>query len=75
MIDLGTEELVWSAQSPELHLLEHLLDHLEGRLRAKLSRPIPVSDLTNVILGEWSKIPMNALLNLVKAFPEELQLL
>ena len=32
---------------------------LEWRLRARPSHPISVCDLTNALLEEWSKIPIN----------------
>ena len=31
--------------------------------------PTSVSDLTNELLEEWSKIPINTLLNLVESLP------
>ena len=75
MSEFGVEELDWPAQSPDLNPIEHLWDELERRLRARPSRLTSVSDLTNALLEEWSKIPINTLLNLWKAFPEELKLL
>ncbi|KAK1797709.1 hypothetical protein P4O66_008077, partial [Electrophorus voltai] len=50
MSAFGVEELDWSAQSPVLNPIKHLWDELEWRLRARPSRPTPVSDLTNVLL-------------------------
>ncbi|KAI4885937.1 hypothetical protein NFI96_011058 [Prochilodus magdalenae] len=67
----GVEELDWPAQSPDLHPTEHLWDGLEWRLRARPSRPTSVSDLTDVLLEEWSEIPISTFLTLWKAFPEE----
>jgi len=32
-----------------------------------------VSDLTNALLEEWSKIPINALLNLVESLPRRVE--
>ncbi|KAI4888987.1 hypothetical protein NFI96_031291 [Prochilodus magdalenae] len=70
----GVEELDWPAQSPDLHPIEHLWDGLEWRLRARPSRPTSVSDLTNVLLEEWSEIPISTFQTLWKEFPEELKL-
>ncbi|KAI4880118.1 hypothetical protein NFI96_005083 [Prochilodus magdalenae] len=70
----GVEELDWPAQSPDLHPIEHLWDGLERRLRARPSRPTSVSDLTHVLLEEWSGIPITTFLTLWKEFPEELEL-
>ncbi|KAI4894671.1 hypothetical protein NFI96_015582 [Prochilodus magdalenae] len=75
MSESGVEELDWPAQSPDLHPIEHLWDGLEWRLRARPSRPTSVSDLTNVLLEEWSEIPITTFLTLWKAFPEELKLM
>ncbi|KAI4881816.1 hypothetical protein NFI96_031873 [Prochilodus magdalenae] len=70
----GVEELDWPAQSPDLHPIEHLWDGLEWRLRARPSRPTSMSDLTDVLLEEWSEIPIITFLTLWRAFPEELEL-
>ncbi|KAI4875415.1 hypothetical protein NFI96_009897 [Prochilodus magdalenae] len=69
MSESGVEELDWPAQSPDLHPIEHLWDGLERRLRARPSRPTSVSDLTHVLLEEWSGIPMNPFLTLVERIP------
>ena len=65
MSDFGVEDFDCSAQSPDLNPIEHFWDELERRLQARPSLPTSVSDLTNVLLEEWSKIPINTLLNLV----------
>ena len=67
MSQFGVEELDWPAQSPDLNPIEHLWDELKWRLRARPSRPTSVSDLT--FLEDWSKIPINTLLNLVETLP------
>lgn len=41
-------------------------NYVEQRLRVRPSHATSVSDLTNVLLREWSKIPRNTLLNLWK---------
>ena len=68
MREFGVDELDWPAQSPDLNPIEHLCDKLERRLTARPSHPTSVCDLTNVLLEEWSKNPINN-------FPEELKLL
>ncbi len=73
MSEFGVEELDWPAQSPDLNPIEHLWDELERRLRARPSRPTSVSDLTNALLEEWSKIPINTLLNLVENLPRRVK--
>ncbi|KAK3566199.1 hypothetical protein QTP86_028908, partial [Hemibagrus guttatus] len=73
MSEFGVEELDWPAQSPDLNPIEHLWDELERRLRARPSRPTSVPDLTNVLLEERSKIPINTLLNLVENLPRRVE--
>ena len=73
MSEFGVEELDWPAQSPDLNPIEHLWDELERRLRARPSRPTSVPDLTNARLEEWSKIPINTLLNLVESLPRRVE--
>ncbi len=73
MSEFGVEELDWPAQSPDLNSIEHLWDELERRLRARPYRPTSVSDLTNALLEEWSKIPIKTLLNLVESLPRRVE--
>lgn len=56
MTESGVDELDWPSQSPDLNYTEHCWDELERRLRA---RPKSVCDFTNLLLEEWSRIPMN----------------
>ncbi|KAI4902504.1 hypothetical protein NFI96_013130 [Prochilodus magdalenae] len=62
----GVEDLDWPAQSPDLNPIEHLWDELEQRLRARSYRPTSLCKLTNSVLEEWSKSPINTFLNLVQ---------
>ncbi|KAL0147879.1 hypothetical protein M9458_056838, partial [Cirrhinus mrigala] len=73
MTESGVDELDWPAQIPDLNPTEHLWDELEQRLRARPSRPTSVCDLTNALLEEWSKIPINTLLNLVDSLPRRVE--
>ena len=73
MEEFGVDELDWPAQSPDLNLIEDLWDELEQRLRTRPSGPTSVFDLTNVLLEEWSKIPINTLLNLVDSLPRRVE--
>ena len=59
--------------SPDLNLKEHLWDELERRLLARPSHPTSVSDLINALLEEWSKIPINTLVNLVESLPRRVE--
>ena len=56
-VEIGVEELYWSAQNPDLNPIEHLWDELERRLRARPNRPTSVPDLTNALMAEWKQIP------------------
>ncbi|XP_058230181.1 protein kish-B isoform X1 [Hemibagrus wyckioides] len=62
-----------TSQSPDLNLIEHLWDELERRLRARPSRPTSMPDLTNALLEERSKIPINILLDLVESLPRRVE--
>jgi len=70
MSEFGVEELDWPAQSPDLNLIEYLWDELEQR---QAFCPTTVSDLTNALLVDWSKIPINALLNLVETLARRIE--
>lgn len=61
------EELEWPAQSPELKPIQHLWGELERRLEARPSLQTSLSDLTNVLLCEWAKIPTSILHHLVES--------
>ena len=73
MSEFGVEELEWPAQSPDLNPIEYLWDELERRLQATPSHPTSVSDLTNELLEEWSKIAQNTVLNLVESFTRRVE--
>ncbi len=73
MREFGGDGLDWPAQSPDLNPIEHLWDELEWRLRARPSRPTSVCDLTNALLEEWSKTPINTLQNLVESLPRRVE--
>jgi len=60
-------------RSPDLNPIEHPWDEFERRLRARPSCPTSVPDLTNTLLGEWSKIPINTLLNPVENLPRRVE--
>jgi len=60
-------------RSPDLNPIEHLWDEFERRLRARPSCPTSVPDLTNTLLEEWSKIPINTLLNPVENLPRRVE--
>lgn len=66
--EFGVEDAT-GLHSPDLNPTEHLWDELEWRLRARPSRQTLVPDLTNTLLEEWSKIPINTLVNLVESLP------
>ncbi|KAK3509537.1 hypothetical protein QTP70_001254, partial [Hemibagrus guttatus] len=73
MSEFGVEELDCPAQCPDLNPIQHLWDELERRLRARPSRPTSVPDLTNSLVEERSKIPINTLLNLVESLPRRVE--
>ena len=52
-VEIGVEELDWSAESHDLNHIEHIWDELERLLRARPNCPTSVPDLTNA-LG-WMK--------------------
>lgn len=62
-------ECDWPGQSLDFNLIEHLWDELEQTMTARPTRPTSVCDLTNVLLAEWSYIPITTFLNLVDNLP------
>ena len=71
MREFGVDELDWPAQSSDLNPIEHLWGELERRLSARPSRPTSVC--ANALLEEWSKNPINTLLNLVESLPRRVE--
>ncbi len=61
--EFGVEELELPAQSPDLNPTKHLWDKLLDKqsLRARISRPTSIPDLTNALLNEWVKFPAETL--------------
>ena len=51
-VEISVEELDCTAQSPDLHPIEHLWDELERRLRARPNHPTSEPDLTNALVAE-----------------------
>lgn len=72
MREFGVEKLGWSAESPDLNPF-YLWEELEWRRQARPSCLTSASDFTNLLLEEWSKIPMNPLLNLVESLPRRVE--
>lgn len=62
-----------AAGSPDLNPLDHLWEELEWRRQVRPSCLTSVSDFTNVLLGEWSKSPINPFLNLVESLPRRVE--
>lgn len=53
--------------------LDHLWEELKWKRRARPPCLTSASDFTNVLLEEWSKIPINPLLNLVESLPRRVE--
>uniref|UniRef100_A0A3B4DAI0 Tc1-like transposase DDE domain-containing protein n=1 Tax=Pygocentrus nattereri TaxID=42514 RepID=A0A3B4DAI0_PYGNA len=63
--------LDWPSCSPDLSPIENVWPI--KKLRVRPSCPTSVSDLTNALLEEWSKISVNTFLTLVESLPRRVE--
>jgi hypothetical protein len=72
-VKIGVEELDWPAKSPDLNSIEHFWVELERRLRAKLTYPTSVPNLTNALVAEWKHVPAAMFPHLVESLPRRVE--
>ena len=63
----------WPSQSPDLNPIEHLWSELERRIRNRSTLPKNVRELETALQEEWSQIPNNVLMNLIKSMPRRVE--
>ena len=68
-VEIGVEDLNWSAQSPDLNPTVHLWDELERRLPARPNPPTSVPHLPNGLEAEWKKVPAAIFQHLLENLP------
>lgn len=59
----------WPALSPDLNPIEHAWDLLQRRLSARDIQPQTLPQLAEALADEWSRIPIQEILNLIHSFP------
>ena len=72
-VEIGVEELSWSAQSLDLNPKEHLWDELESQVRARPNSPTSVPDLTNALVAEWKQVPTAMFQHLVEGLTKRVE--
>jgi hypothetical protein len=72
-VEIGVEELDWTAQSPDLNPIKHLLDELDRRLPARPKRPTFVPGQTNALVAVWKQVPAAMFQHLVESLPRRVE--
>ena len=67
------EVLQWSAQHPDLNLIEQLWNHLKRKLNAYPTYPSGILELVERIQAEWKEIPASVCMNLVESMPKRVE--
>jgi hypothetical protein len=68
-VEIGVEELDWSADRPDLNPVKHLWDELERRLQVRPNRPTSVPNITNALMAELKQVPAAMFQHLVESLP------
>jgi hypothetical protein len=63
------QHLPWSAQSPDLNIIEPFWSVSETRLRNRFPPPTSLKQLEYVLQEEWYKIPLKTVQNLCESIP------
>jgi DDE superfamily endonuclease len=71
--DNNIHVLVWSAQSPDLNLIEHLWEHLKRQLLKYDTPSKGVHELWDRLVEEWNKISLEVCQNLIKSMPRRVK--
>jgi hypothetical protein len=62
----------WSAQSPDLNIIEPLWSVLESEVRNRFPPPTSLKQLEDVLQDEWHKIPLQTVRNLYGSIPRRI---
>ena len=69
----GIVRMDWPAKSPDLNPIEHAWHILQCRKSARDRQPRTVRELTNMLSGEWLRIPVADIRRLILSFPRRCQ--
>ena len=58
---IEVEHLVWPAQSPDLHIIEHLWSFLEIQVRHQFPLSSSLKESESILAEEWLKIPLETI--------------
>jgi hypothetical protein len=64
--------LPWSAQLPDLNIIEPLWGVLEQRIRSKFPPPASLKQLANALVEEWDNILLETIQTLYESIPRRI---
>jgi hypothetical protein len=67
------QHLPWSAQSPDLNIIEPLWSVLDSRMRSRFPPQSSLKQLEDVLQEEWYSIPLQTIQNLRETIPRRIQ--
>ena len=67
------QHLPWTAQLPDLYIIEPLSSVLESRMRNRFPPPSSIMQPEDILLEEWYNIPLETVQTLYESIPRRIQ--
>jgi hypothetical protein len=65
--------IIWPARSPDLNPIEHVWDMVGRRVKARISAPANLRDLSAAVIQEWEEIDQDVIQHLFEGMPRRME--
>ena len=63
----------WPARSPDMNPIEHVWDLLKRSVKSRMPPPNNLSEMRNVLLEEWQRLPQETIDNIINSMPRRME--